>query len=102
MMDRRVGHTENTSASDDEIMNSLKRKASKLVPASEIPTVHRAIATAAELREYPNENLLTWRWIPGKEQFSPRRGPSDKAGTFAETVVDKGMMLAPIQSGRSH
>ena len=55
MMDCKVGHSENISASNDEIMNSLKRKASRLVAASEIPTLHRAITTAAELRKYLNE-----------------------------------------------
>lgn len=55
MMDCKVGHAENISASNDEIMSSLRRKASRLVATSEIPTLHRAITTAAELRKYLEE-----------------------------------------------
>jgi hypothetical protein len=52
MMDCEVGRAENVSATDEEIMNSLMRKAARVVGAAEIPTLHRAITTADELRKY--------------------------------------------------
>ena len=52
MMDCRVGRAENPSATDEEIVNSLRRKATHVIKAAEIPTLHRAITTAAELRKY--------------------------------------------------
>jgi len=52
MMDCRVGREENASATDEEIMNSLRRKATRVVGAAEIPTLHRAITTADEVRKY--------------------------------------------------
>ena len=52
MMDCRVGRTENPSATEEEIINSLRRKATHVIKAAEIPTLHRAITTAAELRKY--------------------------------------------------
>ncbi len=52
MMDCGVGRTENASATDEEIMNSLRRKATRVVKAAEIPTLHRAVTTADELRKY--------------------------------------------------
>ena len=55
MMDCKVGRAENISVSNDGIMNSLRRKAGRLVTTSETPTLHRAITTAAELRKYPEE-----------------------------------------------
>ena len=36
MMDCGVGRTENASATDEEIMNSLRRKATRVVKAAEI------------------------------------------------------------------
>ena len=58
MMDCEVGHSENISATNDEIMNSLRRKAKRLVAASEIPTLHGAITTAAELRKHLSERPM--------------------------------------------
>jgi len=52
MMDCQVGREENASATDEEIMNSLRRKATRVVGAAEIPTLHRAITTADEVRKY--------------------------------------------------
>ena len=52
MMNCRVGRTENPSATEEEINNSLRRKAAHVSKAAEIPTLHRAITTAAELRKY--------------------------------------------------
>jgi len=52
MMDCGVGRAENASATDQEIMSSLKRKAIRVVGASEIPTLHRAVTTADEVRKY--------------------------------------------------
>jgi len=46
MMDCKVGRAENVSATDEEIMNSPKRKATRVVGAAEIPTLHRAVTTA--------------------------------------------------------
>jgi hypothetical protein len=52
MMDCAVGRTENASATDEEFMSSLRRKATRVVKASGIPTLHIAIITADELRKY--------------------------------------------------
>ena len=52
MSDCKVGHLENISASDNDIMNSHRRKVQILVSGSEIPTLHKALTTAAELRQY--------------------------------------------------
>ena len=52
MMDCGVGRAENASATDEEIMNSLRRKATRVVGAAEIPTLHRARTTADEVRTY--------------------------------------------------
>mgnify|MGYP006112488961 CR=1 FL=1 len=52
MMDWEVGRTENASATDEEFMSSLRRKATRVVKAAEIPTLHIAITTADELRKY--------------------------------------------------
>jgi len=52
MMDCRVGRAENASATDEEIMNSLRRKATRVVGTAEIPTLHRARTTADEVRIY--------------------------------------------------
>jgi len=52
MMDCKVGQAENVSATDEEIMNSLRRKATRVVGAAEIPTLHRARTTADEVRIY--------------------------------------------------
>jgi len=52
MMDCGVGRVENTSATDQELIASLQRKAARIVKASEIPTLHKAITTADEVRKY--------------------------------------------------
>jgi len=52
MMDCEVGRTENASATDEEFMSSLRRKATRVVKAAGIPTLHIAITTADELRKY--------------------------------------------------
>ena len=52
MMDCGVGRAENASATDEEIMNSLRRKATRVVAAAEIPTLHRARTTADEVRTF--------------------------------------------------
>ena len=52
MMDCGVGRTENASATNVEIMKSLRRKAARVVKAAETPTLQRAITTAEELRKY--------------------------------------------------
>ena len=52
MMDCRVGRSGNASATDEEIMSSLKRKATRVVIAYDVPTLHRAITTANEVRKY--------------------------------------------------
>ena len=52
MNDCKVGRSENASATDEEILNSLRRKAKRVVKAAEIPTLHRAITTADEVRKY--------------------------------------------------
>ena len=52
MMDCKYGHKENSSAEDEEIMDSLRRKAAGVVAATETPTLHRAVTTADELRKY--------------------------------------------------
>ena len=52
MMDCGVGRTENASAADEEIMTSHRRKATRVVKANGIPTLHKAIITADELRKH--------------------------------------------------
>ena len=52
MMDCRVGHFDNASATDEEIMSAMKREATHVVEASDIPTLHRAVTTADEVRKY--------------------------------------------------
>jgi hypothetical protein len=52
MMDCRVGHFENASATDKEIMTSLRHKVTHVVEASDIPTLHIAVTTADEVRRY--------------------------------------------------
>ena len=52
MVDCRVGRSENTSATDKEVMGSLRRRVTRLVADSEIPTLHRAITTADEVRKF--------------------------------------------------
>ena len=68
MMDCEVGRTENASATDEEFMSSLRRKATRVVMASGIPTLHIAIITADELRKYIwKVERHTWeltRWNP--------------------------------------
>ena len=51
MVDCKVGREENASATDEEILNSLMRKAKGVVGAAEIPTLHRAITTANDVRK---------------------------------------------------
>ena len=46
MMDCNVGRAENASATNEERWKSLKRKATRVVGAAEIPTLHRANTTA--------------------------------------------------------
>ena len=58
MMDCKVGREENASATDEEIMNSLRRKAKRVVGAAEIPTLHRAITTADEVRKYLEDRAM--------------------------------------------
>jgi len=41
-MDCRIGYAENASATDEEITNSPRHKALRLVGVAEIPTLHRA------------------------------------------------------------
>jgi len=52
MMDCGVGRAENVSATDVEILHSLRRKAARVVGTTEIPTLHRARTTADEVRTY--------------------------------------------------
>ena len=52
MMNCKVSHEDDLSATDGEIMKSLARKATHVVKATEIPTLHRAITAADELRKY--------------------------------------------------
>jgi len=52
MMDCGVGRLGNVSARDVEILDSLRRKATRVVGAAEIPTLHRARTTADEVRIY--------------------------------------------------
>ena len=52
MMDCGVGRSDNASATEEEILDYLRRKSTSLVGASDIPTLHTAITTADELREY--------------------------------------------------
>ena len=58
MKDCRVGHSDNMTASDHEIMNSHRRKAKRMVETSEVATLHRAVTTAGELRKYLDERPL--------------------------------------------
>ncbi len=58
MMDCNVGRAENGSATEEEIINSLKRKATRVVGAAETPTLHRAKTTADELRAYLEERAM--------------------------------------------
>ena len=58
MKDCKVGHSDNITASDDEIINSHRRKATRMVEMSEVVTLHRAVTTADELRKYLNERPL--------------------------------------------
>ena len=52
MMDCRVGRRENPSATEGEIYNSLKRKATHVIKTAEIPTLNGAITTAYQLQKY--------------------------------------------------
>jgi len=52
MMDCGVGHAENVSATEEQIMNSLRRKATRVAGAAEIPTLHRARTTVDEFRKF--------------------------------------------------
>jgi len=55
MMDCKVGYRDNSSATDDEIRDSLWRRARRVVRATDIPTLHRAVTTSNELREHLEE-----------------------------------------------
>jgi hypothetical protein len=52
MMDFKIGHNENASATDKEIMTALRHKATQVSDAANIPTLHIAVTTANEVREY--------------------------------------------------
>ena len=52
MMNCRVGRTENPSATEEEIYNSLKRKATHVIKTAEIPTLNGAITAAYQLKKY--------------------------------------------------
>jgi hypothetical protein len=52
MMDCGVSRLENASATDEEMMVSLRRKAARVVKTAEAPTLNRAITTADEVRKY--------------------------------------------------
>ena len=52
MMDCKVGHSANTSASEEEMLISLKRRATRVVATAEIPTLQRAVTTSDELRAH--------------------------------------------------
>ena len=58
MADCKVGRDENASATDDEIMNSLRRKARRVVEAAGIPILHGAITTADEVRRYLTDRAM--------------------------------------------
>ena len=55
MMNCRVGHSENASASDEDFISSHRRTATRVVEASDIPTLHRAVTTAIEFFKYLGE-----------------------------------------------
>ena len=50
MVDCEVGRRENPGATAEETRDSLRRRATKVAGAQRIPTLHRAITTANELR----------------------------------------------------
>jgi hypothetical protein len=52
MMDCKVGREDNTSATDEELMISHVRRATRVVSKAETPTLQRAITTAAEIAEF--------------------------------------------------
>ena len=54
MNDCEVGHLwmKRSSYTDEEILNSLRRKATHVVRAAGIPTLHKAMTTADEVRKY--------------------------------------------------
>ena len=55
MMDCNVCRDENASATDEELMASLIRRAKRVAKTAEIPTLHRALTTANELRKHCSE-----------------------------------------------
>ena len=52
MMDCGVSRSDNASATDEQITTSLRRKATRVVGAHDVPTLHRAVTTANEVRKY--------------------------------------------------
>jgi hypothetical protein len=52
MMDFKVSQSEDAPSTDKEIMTSLRHKAKHVSDASNIPTLHIAVITADEIREY--------------------------------------------------
>ena len=52
MMDCGVVRSENSSATDEDIKVSLRRRAVRVVKTAEPPTLHRAATTADEVRKY--------------------------------------------------
>jgi hypothetical protein len=58
MKDCGVGLSGNASATDEETMNSLRHRARQVVGAAEIPTLHRAITTAAEVRKHLEDRAM--------------------------------------------
>jgi len=52
MMDCGVGYAENVSATEEEITNSLRQKATRVIGAAEFSILHRTRATADEFRNH--------------------------------------------------
>ena len=50
-----MAHSGNPSDKDEETMNSRRHRARQVVEAAGIPSLHRAITTAAEVRKYLEE-----------------------------------------------
>ena len=52
MTDCGVGRRENSAATEEEIMDSLRRRAMRVTKAAEIFILQRAVTTADELRKF--------------------------------------------------
>jgi len=71
MMDCRVKHAENASASEEEIAGSLRCKATRVAEAAEMSTLHKVAATVGEIRKHLQDRAVQTGVHTGLDGIEP-------------------------------